>query len=75
MAKLTEAQFSIQCAYIAKNAAAWAADTLTTADDLSKDANADMVARFTDDMRERLDRLDQRAGRTPPPQPREVGDE
>jgi hypothetical protein len=72
--KLTEVQFSMQCAYIAKNAAAWAGDTLTTFDDLSKDANAATVARFTDDMRERLDRLDQWAGRTPSPQPREVGE-
>ena len=71
--KLTEAQFSMQCAYIAKNAAAWAGDTLTTFDDLSKDANVDTVARFTDDMRERLDRLDEWAGRIPAPQPREVG--
>jgi hypothetical protein len=67
--RLTEAQFAMQCAYIAKNAAAWTGDTLTTFDDLSKDANTDTVARFTNDMRERLDRLDQWAGRTPSPAP------
>lgn len=29
MAKLTEVQFSAQCSYVAKNAAAWAGDVLT----------------------------------------------
>lgn len=62
MAKLTEAQFAQQCAYIAKNAAAWAGDTLTLPENHHRPADANMVRRFTDEMRERLARLDEWAG-------------
>lgn len=60
---LTEAQFSMQCSYIAKNAAAWAGDLLTLEENCHRAADPHTVARFTDEMRKRLDRLDQRAGR------------
>ncbi len=61
--KLTTSQFSMQCSYIAKNAAAWAGDALTLPEQLSQEVDVAAVARFTDEMRERLDRLDQWAGR------------
>lgn len=61
--KLTNAQFSMQCSFIAKNAAAWAGDTLTLPERLNQEADVSAVARFTDEMRERLDRLDKWAGR------------
>jgi hypothetical protein len=63
MARLTEAQFSQQCAYIAKNAAAWAADILTLPENYHREADPSNVARFTDDVRARLDRIDELAGR------------
>lgn len=66
-AKLTEAQFSMQCAFIAKNAAAWAGDLLTLSEHYGREANPQTVGRFTDEMRERLDRLDKWAGRSPAP--------
>lgn len=61
--KLTNAQFSMQCSFIAKNAAAWAGDTLTLPERLNQEADVSAVARFTDEMRERLDRLDKWADR------------
>lgn len=64
--KLTEAQFSKYCSFIARCAACWSADILDTSD-LMREADAITVARFTDDIRERLDRLDERAGRTQEP--------
>lgn len=60
---LTNAQFSMQCAFLAKNAAAWAADSLTLPELLTERVDAHAVARFTDEMRSRLDRLDEWAGR------------
>lgn len=65
MSKLTEAQFSVQCSFIAKNAAAWAGDILTLPEHYNREADAKTVARFTDEMRVRLDRLDEWAGRVP----------
>jgi len=62
--KLTEAQFSMHCAFIAKNAAGWAADTLTLPERHNQPIDPATVARFTDDMRCRLDRLDEWAGRS-----------
>lgn len=62
--KLTEAIFSMQCSFIAKNAAAWAGDLLTLPEQYDTVSNPRTVARFTDDMRGRLDRLDKWAGRT-----------
>ena len=61
--KLTTSQFSMQCAFIAKNAAAWAGDALTLHERLNEEADFAAVARFTDEIRERLDRLDKWAGR------------
>lgn len=59
--KLTEAQFSKYCSFIARSAACWSADILDTSD-LTREADAVTVARFTDEIRERLKRLDDRAG-------------
>jgi len=63
MAKLTEAEFSRSCANIARFAASWAADILILPEDCNKPSNPANVARFTDDLRQRLDYIDQRAGR------------
>lgn len=63
MSRLTEAVFSMQCSFIAKNAAAWAGDILTLPEHYNREADAKTVARFTDEMRARLDRLDEWAGR------------
>lgn len=70
MSKLTEAVFSMQCSFIAKNSAAWAGDLLTLPEYYNKEADPRTVARFTDDMRARLDRLDEWAGRTTSPCPK-----
>ncbi|KQZ96795.1 hypothetical protein ASD74_05940 [Rhizobium sp. Root564] len=64
MSKLTEAHFSMLCSYIAKNAAAWAGDILTLPERHGRAADPANVARFTDEMRGKLDRLDEMAGRT-----------
>lgn len=64
--RFTEAQFSTQCAFIAKSAAAWAGDILTLPERYNEPASPATVGRFTDEMRERLDRLDARAGRSAP---------
>ena len=61
--RLTEAQFSMHCAFIAKNAASWAGDSLTLPEKHNLPIDPNTVARFTDDMRLRLDRLDEWAGR------------
>ena len=60
MRRISQATFSMQCAFIAKNAASWAGDLLTLPE---CPAPPEMVARFTDEMRERLDQLDKMAGR------------
>lgn len=62
MSKLTEAVFSMQCSFIAKNAAAWAGDILTLPENYSREADPKTVGRFTDDIRKRLDRLDNWSG-------------
>ncbi|MEJ8311133.1 hypothetical protein [Agrobacterium larrymoorei] len=64
MSKLTEAHFSMLCSYIAKSAAAWAGDILTLPERHARAADPANVARFTDEMRGKLDRLDEMAGRT-----------
>lgn len=74
MSKLTEALFSMQCSFIAKNAAAWAGDILTLPEHYNREADAKTVARFTDEMRARLDRLDEWAGRSVPLPEIEGGD-
>jgi hypothetical protein len=58
---LTEAQFSAQCAFIAKSAAAWAGDALTLPERLNEPVTPAAVARFLADMRSRLDRIEDRA--------------
>ncbi|UXS01143.1 hypothetical protein [Agrobacterium tumefaciens] len=63
MSKFTEARFSQLCAYIATNAAKWAGDTLTLPENHHRQADPAMVKRFTNEMRERLDRLDELASR------------
>lgn len=62
MTKLTEAKFAQLCAYIATNAAKWAGDMLTLPEDHNQPVDAKTVKRFTDEMRARLDRLDEMAG-------------
>lgn len=66
MAKLTEAKFAQLCAYIAANAAKWAGDILTLPEDHQRPVDAKTVKRFTDEMRGRLDRLDEMASKQPP---------
>ncbi len=62
MTQLTEAKFAQLCAYIATNAAKWAGDMLTLPEDHNQPVDAKTVKRFTDEMRARLDRLDEMAG-------------
>ena len=62
--KMTKAQFAQQCAYIAKNASAWAGDTLTLPEYFNDPESAQTVSRFTDQMRGHLDLLDKWAGRS-----------
>ncbi|APY14275.1 hypothetical protein GJU94_13780 [Brucella sp. 10RB9214] len=61
--KLTEARFAQRCAYIAKHASDWAAELLDFVEDREREADPESVFRFTDSVRERLDRLDEEAGR------------
>ncbi|MBS0258321.1 MAG: hypothetical protein JSR13_11485 [Proteobacteria bacterium] len=61
-AKLTQAKFAQLCAYIATNAAKWAGDALELPKDHQRPVDAKTVKRFTDEMRGRLDRLDDLAG-------------
>lgn len=56
---LTQQQFAQKCAYVARHASAWAGDTL----EMESDVSPDTVARFTDELRERADHIDRRAGR------------
>lgn len=60
---LTEAAFAQICAYIASRAAGWAGDGLILPENHGRQASAATVARFTDELRGTLDRLDERAGR------------
>lgn len=61
MSKLTNADFSRFCAYLAKDAAHWAGDTLILPEDLNEPVRPEAVARFTKEVRERLDHLESRA--------------
>jgi hypothetical protein len=65
--RITEAQFAMQCAFVAKNAASWAGDILTLPERYNQASSPSSVGRFTDEMRGRLDRLDAWAGRTAAP--------
>lgn len=62
MTTLTNAQLSVQCSYIAKNAASWAADLLTLPERCHRTADPEAVARFTDEMRCRLGHIEEMAG-------------
>lgn len=61
--KLTEADFARNCAYMARIISGWAGDALTLPERLQTPIDAKTVARFTDDIRGHLDRLDELAGR------------
>lgn len=56
--ELTNAQFASQTAFMAKNCAAWCGDLLTTCD-ANEPVQGYMLLRFLDDMRGRLDRLEE----------------
>ncbi|TCR64651.1 hypothetical protein [Bosea sp. BK604] len=60
--KLTKIRFSQLAGYIAKNAATWSAESLDLVE-AYPEMRPDAVYRFTDEMRARLDRLDELAGR------------
>lgn len=61
--RLTEADFARNCAYLSRLISGWAGDSLTLPERLQDPADTKTVARFTDDVRGRLDRLDKMAGR------------
>lgn len=62
--QISRIMFSQQCAYIAKNAATWAAETVDLITEIGDTERSETVFRFTDEMRRRLDHLDEIAGRT-----------
>ena len=61
--KLTNAQFARHCASMAREASAWSADLLALDEYHHEPARPDVVARFTDDLRRRLQYIDACAGR------------
>lgn len=61
MRRLTNAEFAQHCTRLAGRAASWAADILDEAPDGK--ARLHDVERFTDSIRERLNRMDELAGR------------
>lgn len=63
MTKLTEAQFARRAFHIAARASSWASECIMFEDWLNKPMREEAVARFTDEMRGLLDRIDQQAGR------------
>lgn len=63
---LTHSKFAMYVSWIAKNAANWAGETLTDYRYLNRVMDVGTVARFTDDIRGRLDMLDSLAGRSVP---------
>ena len=62
--RLTEADFARSCAYLASTCAQWAGGALVLPECYQKPASVATVARFTDEIRERLDYLDKLAGRS-----------
>lgn len=60
---MTNQHFSMQCAYIAKTAASWAGDIITSSDRLQSEAHTATVSKFTDEIRKKLDMLDAWSGR------------
>lgn len=63
MAGLKNAEFSQRCAHIASRAASWAGDALMLPEEYERAVSSDTVARFTDELRGTLDRIDAQAGR------------
>ena len=63
MGELTKIRFAQLCGYIAKNAANWSSEALDFVDRLDDPERSEAVFRFTDEMRQRLDRIDSLAGR------------
>lgn len=61
--RLTEADFARNCAYLSRLISGWAGDALILPERLSEPIPVETVARFTDDVRGHLDRLDELAGR------------
>lgn len=62
---LTHCLFSQLLGRIAVEAASWSSDCLTLPEEVNQPMRPEDVARFTKGMRERLDRIDQRAGLLP----------
>ncbi|MBX3088923.1 MAG: hypothetical protein KF742_10550 [Cryobacterium sp.] len=62
MSEMTYADFSKRCARLAALAASWAADSL----DMEGKVQSSDVFRFTDEVRKRLDWIDELAGRKNP---------
>jgi len=56
--KITNSQFSMQAAFLASNAAKWAADALTLPEDANKPMLDWPLEWFLEDMRGRLDRIE-----------------
>lgn len=61
--RLTEAGFAQRCAYIAAKAAHWSGDSMTLPELYNQPIKIETVARFTDEIRGMLDRIDEQAGR------------
>lgn len=63
---MTEAQFAQQLAYLAKSCAEWSASMLTLPENFHRTVDPHTVKRFTDDMRKRLDHIEEWAAGKPP---------
>lgn len=61
--RLTKIRFAQLCGYVAKNAASWSSDALDLIECVDEQEYPETVFRFTDEMRDRLDRIDVLAGR------------
>lgn len=56
---ITHAQFSMQVSYMAGNCSSWAADCLTLPEDHEQPMADGSVMRFLENMRRRLERLEE----------------
>lgn len=61
--KLTHADFAQRLMFIASKASSWAADSLTLPEYRDRAIDPATAARFTDEIRGSLDRIDELAGR------------
>lgn len=59
---LTNAQFTQQAAYLAKNCASWAADNLTLREEINEPMHKEALQRFCAFVRRRLDSIEHQAG-------------